>query len=87
MGTTPPGYPPPPGQPPPSPPQPATEHPPTVPRKGKYALSAPSGAHDWWQINDMERMYAVFSIQVGFPDAVDIAHFAWGKIPASERKS
>jgi hypothetical protein len=51
-----------------------------IERKGKYALSLPSGAHDWWEINDMERMYAVVSVQSSVPDAEEIVRFAWGKI-------
>lgn len=67
-----------PGPPPPPGPIPAVE------RKGKYAFSPPSGAHDWWDINDMERMYAVVSIQAGIPSAEVIARFAWGAIREGE---
>lgn len=49
-------------------------------RKGKYALARPAGAHDWWQINDMEKMYAVVSIQASFPDAEKIIMDAWANL-------
>jgi hypothetical protein len=52
----------------------STEH---VERKGKYTLVPPAGAHDWWQINDMELMYAVVSVQASFPDAEKSVRFAW----------
>ncbi len=51
-------------------------------RKGKYAFSPPSGSHDWWQINDMERMYAVVSIQASALHAEEIARFAWDRLDA-----
>jgi hypothetical protein len=53
-----------------------------VERRGKYAFAPPSGAHDWWEINDMEKMYAVVSIQASVPHAEEIARFAWSKIEA-----
>ena len=49
-------------------------------RKGKFVLSPPSGTHDWWEINDMEKMYAVVSIQSSFPGAEQVAHDAWSHI-------
>lgn len=51
-----------------------------VERKGKYALSPPSGAHDWWQINDMVLMYAVVSVQSSVPGAEEIIRFAWSMV-------
>lgn len=55
----------------------------SVERKGKYALSPPSEDHDWWEINDMEKMYAVVTIQSSIQDAEAIARFAWDKITES----
>ena len=54
----------------------------TVERKGKYAFTPPSGTFDWWEINDMERMYAVFTLQISFPNAEKVARFAWSEIKA-----
>ena len=51
-------------------------------RKGKYALSPPSGPHDWWNINDTTVEDAVFTIRADFPDAEEIVRLAWSKIPA-----
>jgi len=57
----------------------------TVERKGKYAFPRTEGAFDWLGINDMEKMYAVFTIQKSFPGAEEIAQLAWGKIPDEEK--
>jgi hypothetical protein len=40
-------------------------------------LSPPSGAHDWWEINDMQKQYAVVSVQKDFPGAEVIAKAAF----------
>ena len=54
-------------------------------RKGKFAFTPPSGDNDWWMINDMERMYAVVSVQSSVPDAEKITQFAWDKIVHAEQ--
>jgi hypothetical protein len=53
-----------------------------VERKGKYVLAPPSGELDWWEINDMEKMYAIVTIQASIPGAEEIARFAWSKLEA-----
>lgn len=55
----------------------------SVERKGKYAFTPPSGAYDWWSINDMEKMYSVVSVQSSFPGAENIVRFAWESIESS----
>lgn len=49
-------------------------------RKGKFALTPPSDSHQWWEINDMEQMYAVVSIQSTFSWAENIIRLAWNNI-------
>jgi hypothetical protein len=55
-------------------------------RKGKFALVGPGkhGSPDWWQINDLEKMYAVVSVQASFPHAEEVIRFAWEQIPDKE---
>jgi hypothetical protein len=55
-----------------------------VERKGKYAFVPPSRTCDWWEISDMERMYAVVTIQAGAPGAEAIARYAWRMIDGKE---
>jgi hypothetical protein len=43
----------------------------------RYVLSPPSGAHDWWEINDMQKQYAVVTVQKDFPCAEAIAKAAF----------
>lgn len=46
--------------------------------KGKYVLVGPTATgFDWWMINDLEKMYAVVTVQVSFPDAEKIIRNAW----------
>lgn len=48
----------------------------------RYALVGPVvGGDQWWEINDMEKMYAVATIQSSFPNAEEVIRFAWSKIP------
>lgn len=50
--------------------------------KGKYALTSPTpGGYFWWAINDMEKMYAVATVQASFPNAEEVIRFAWSQIP------
>jgi len=51
-------------------------------RKGKYALTYPiPDGYDWWAINDMEKMYAIVTVQASVPHAEEIIRFAWSKLP------
>jgi hypothetical protein len=51
--------------------------------KDKYALAGPvEGGIQYWEINDMERMYAVASVHVSFPNAEQAIHALWDQIPA-----
>ena len=53
--------------------------------KGKYALIGPvPGGDDWWQINNMQKMYAVVSVQATFPNAEQVIRFAWAQISEGE---
>lgn len=52
---------------------------------GRYALVGPVQGVDWWQINDMEKMYAVVSVQASLPEAEKIIHYAWDQIIHEER--
>lgn len=54
--------------------------------KGKYTLTPPSGAFNWWEINDMEKMYAVITVQASFPNAEAAIRFAWDQLDAREAK-
>ena len=50
-------------------------------RKGKYALAGPTaGGFDWWMINDLEKMYAVVTVQASFPDAEKVIRGIWDKL-------
>jgi hypothetical protein len=58
-----------------------------VERKGKYALTPPQGANDWWEINDMEKMYSIVTVQAEMPSAEEIMRFAWGRLTAQPMTS
>ena len=48
----------------------------------RYSLVGPvPGGSDWWEINDMEKMYAVTTVQASFPNAEKVIRFAWSQIP------
>jgi hypothetical protein len=50
---------------------------------GRYVLAHPvSGGFDWWEINDMQKMYAVVTVQASFPEAEQVARFAFDKLNA-----
>jgi hypothetical protein len=49
-------------------------------RKGRFALVGPAGTYAWWAINDMEKMYAVTTVQASFPNAEEVIRFAWSQI-------
>jgi hypothetical protein len=52
-----------------------------VEKKGKYVLAPPvPGQYPWWEINDMEGMFAVFTVQESFPNAEKVARFAFEQI-------
>jgi hypothetical protein len=52
--------------------------------ENRFVLAHPvEGGVQWWQINDMEKMYAVFSVQASVPHAEEIARFAYAKITGS----
>ena len=44
---------------------------------GRYVLVAPSGGHDWWDVNDIDKQYAVVSVQSDLPNAQRIAEVAF----------
>jgi hypothetical protein len=51
-------------------------------REGKYALAAPvENGSDWWYINDLEKMYAIASVQASaFLDPQKIVALAWEQL-------
>jgi hypothetical protein len=48
-----------------------------VERNGKYAFVPPSGAYNWWSINDMENKWAEVSIKATLPGAERMARADW----------
>lgn len=63
------------------PPVPATE-PKSEPKRsksGRYAMPM-VGEQSWIDINDMEKMYSVFTIHRVFPDAEKLALEAWKRV-------
>ena len=67
-------------------PQPCTEEPAPplqTTADGRYVLAHPvRGGFDWWEINDMQKMYAVVTVQASFPEAEAVARFAFSKLEA-----
>jgi hypothetical protein len=54
-------------------------------RKGKYTLVAPADVgYDWWTINDMEKEYAVVTVQASFPNAEQVIRNAWAQLPEKD---
>ena len=48
---------------------------------GRFALVGPvKGGIQWWEINDMQKMYAVVSVSATIPFAEEIAKYAFEKI-------
>jgi hypothetical protein len=54
---------------------------------GRYVLSSPSGGHDWWEVNDMQKQYAVVTVQSTLSNAQRIAELAFELIAAAEESA
>lgn len=53
----------------------------TLKTSERFVLAHPvEGGNQWWEVNDMEKQYAVVTVQASVPHAEEIARFAYSKI-------